>query len=302
MKQIVEKLLTYEAMDTSVVNKQGETALDTAERNAMSLVSYILSNHGVLNAKAPEATEVPPNSTNRSKSKDFKQTVTVIRHTVHNQLQHTRQTRRRVQGMAKRLEKMHLEGLNNAINSTTVVAVLIATVAFAAIFSVPGKYADDPSNMAPDMSVGEAMVGTRSEFVVFFVFDSFALFLSLGVVVVQTSVVVTERRAKKKLMAVINKLMWLACVMVSVAFLALSYIVVGHHDRVLAVGVTLIGTVIMATTLGTMCCWVVLNKVQSFKLRKRSAASNASPSRPNSMMSDSDKALDNDVYKTVYAI
>ena len=283
-------------MDTSTVNNQGETALDTAERNAVSEISYILSNHGVRSAKALEA-----GATSRSKSKDIKQTVTVIRHTVHNQLQHTRQTRRRVRGMAKRLEKMQLEGLNNAINSTTVVAVLIATVAFAAIFSVPGNYADNPDELAPSLSVGEAVVGPRTEFVVFFVFDSFALFLSLAVVVVQTSVVVTERRAKKKLMAVINKLMWLACVMVSVAFLALSYIVVGDHDRLLAVGVTLIGSVIMATTLGTMCCWVVLNSLQSSKLR-RSTASSASPSMSNSVLSDSDTALNNDVYKTVYAI
>ncbi|KAK6779719.1 hypothetical protein RDI58_021903 [Solanum bulbocastanum] len=32
---------------------------------------------------------------------------------------------------------MHTEGLNNAINSTTVVVVLISTVTFATIFNIP---------------------------------------------------------------------------------------------------------------------------------------------------------------------
>lgn len=118
-----------------------------------------------------------------------------------------------------------------------------------------------PGNIAleefpPGYSPGEANIAPRTEFVVFFIFDSFALFISLAVVVVQTSIVVTERKAKEKLMTVINKLMWMACVMVSVAFLALSYIIVGDA-KWLAVGVTAIGTVIMGTTLGTMCYWMI---------------------------------------------
>ncbi|KAL9689752.1 hypothetical protein QQ045_010141 [Rhodiola kirilowii] len=56
-----------------------------------------------------------------------------------------------------------------------------------------------------------------------------------------TSVVVIEGKAKKQMMAYINKLMWLACVMVSVAFLALSFIVVGEDEMWLAIGVTIIG-------------------------------------------------------------
>nr|GLL36102.1 uncharacterized protein At4g38062-like [Ipomoea trifida] len=79
-------------------------------------------------------------------------------------------------------------------------------------------------------------------FTVFIIFDSLALFISLAVVVVQTSVVVVERKAKKQMMAVINKLMWLACAFVLVAFLPLSYIVVGEEQKWLAIGVTVLGT------------------------------------------------------------
>lgn len=54
-----------------------------------------------------------------------------------------------MQNVAKRINKMQSEGLNNAINSNNEVAVLIATVAFAAVFSIPGHFVDDPINI-PD--------------------------------------------------------------------------------------------------------------------------------------------------------
>ncbi|KAG5569168.1 hypothetical protein H5410_058934 [Solanum commersonii] len=37
------------------------------------------------------------------------------------------------------------------------------------------------------------------------------------------------------MMVIINKLMWLACVFVSIAFLALSYIVIGKEERWMAI-------------------------------------------------------------------
>ncbi|GFQ06363.1 ankyrin repeat-containing protein at5g02620 [Phtheirospermum japonicum] len=256
--QVVKMLLGHTETDTRVVNRSNETALDTADNLGHPEITGILQAHGVVSARA-----INPHNPAR----ELKKTVSDIKHEVHNQLEHTRQTRRRVQGIAKRLNKMHAEGLNNAINSTTVVAVLIATVAFAAIFTVPGQYVDDPGNIPPGHSLGEANIASQVPFIIFFVFDSIALFISLAVVVVQTSVVVIESKAKKQLMAIINKLMWLACVLVSVAYLALSFVVVGRQERWLAVGVTIIGTTILATTLGTMCYWVVMHRIETSSKR-----------------------------------
>jgi hypothetical protein len=157
------------------------------------------------------------------------------------QQEHKRQTTKNVQGIAKYVNKMHVEGLNNAINSTTGVAVLIATVAFAAIFTVPGQYVDDPGEIPPELSLGEANIAPKAPFIVFFIFDSIALIISLAVVAVQTSVVVIERKAKQQSMAIINKLMWIACAFVSVAFLSLSYVVVGDREKWFAVAVRIIG-------------------------------------------------------------
>ncbi|KAF5447042.1 hypothetical protein F2P56_032622 [Juglans regia] len=294
--QIVRMLLGHNETDTKAVNRTGETAIDTAEKTGHPDIAAILQEYGVQSAKniKPQA----PTSTAR----ELKQTVSDIKHEVHHQLEHTRQTRKRVQGIAKRLNKMHSEGLNNAINSTTVVAVLIATVAFAAIFTVPGQYVDDPKDIPPGLSLGEANIAPKAAFLIFFIFDSFALFISLAVVVVQTSVVVIESKAKKQMMAVINKLMWLACVLVSVAFLALSFVVVGESQRWLAIGVTIIGTTIMAATLGTMCFWIVRHRIETSNLRSIRRSSLGTRSRSGSMSVMSDTEILNNEYKKMYAI
>ncbi|XP_062081921.1 ankyrin repeat-containing protein At5g02620 [Humulus lupulus] len=293
--QIVRMLLGYNETDRKAVNKTGETAIDTAEKTGNNDIKVILQEHGVQSAKT-----MKPQGT--STARELKQTVSDIKHEVHYQLEHTRQTRRRVQGIAKRLNKMHAEGLNNAINSTTVVAVLIATVAFAAIFTVPGQYADDPNHVPPGFTLGEANIASKAPFLIFFVFDSIALFISLAVVVVQTSVVVIESKAKKQMMAVINKLMWLACVLVSVAFLALSFVVVGKNQKWLAIGVTIIGTTIMATTLGTMCYWVIRHRIEDSNMRSIRKSSMGSRSRSCSLSVMSDSEILNSEYKKMYAI
>lgn len=293
--QIVKLLLGQNTTDTKAVNRSNETALDTAEKTGQTDVTAILQEYGVQSART-----LRPQPTNPAR--ELKQTVSDIKHEVHYQLEHTRQTRKRVQGIAKRLNKMHAEGLNNAINSTTVVAVLIATVAFAAIFTVPGQYVDDPKNIPPGHSLGEANIAPQAPFIIFFIFDSIALFISLAVVVVQTSVVVIESKAKKQMMAIINKLMWLACVLISVAFLALSFIVVGRHERWLAIGVTIIGTTILATTLGTMCYWVIMHRIESSNKRSIRKNSRASRSRSWSMSVLSDSDVLNSDFKKMYAI
>ncbi|GMH10121.1 hypothetical protein Nepgr_011962 [Nepenthes gracilis] len=294
--QIVMKLLDFEATDKEAINKSRETALDTAEKAGYPHITAILRDCGVRSGKS---IVLPASSTAR----ELKQTVSEIKHEVHDQILNTRQTRKRMQHIAKRLNKMHTEGINNAINSSTIVAVLIATIAFAAIFTAPGQYADGLEDMAPGLSPGEANIAPRVEFMIFFIFDSFALFISLAVVVVQTSVVIIERKAKKKMVAVINKLMWLACVFISVSFLALSYIILGNNELWLAITVTVIGTVILATTLGVMCYWVVRHRIEANKLKsiRKSSMSSKSRSRSMSMMMSDTEILENE-YKKLYAV
>ncbi|XWS66983.1 hypothetical protein CRYUN_Cryun05aG0247400 [Craigia yunnanensis] len=49
--QIVQKLLNHSGVHKLVINKCGETALDTAEKNKLSDIAGILKEHGVQCAK-----------------------------------------------------------------------------------------------------------------------------------------------------------------------------------------------------------------------------------------------------------
>lgn len=290
--QVVQTLLSVEGIDVNAVNKSGETAFAIAEKMNNEELVNILKEAGGVTAKEQVH---PPNS-----AKHLKQTVSDIKHDVQSQIKQTRQTKMQVQKIKKRLEKLHLGGLNNAINSNTVVAVLIATVAFAAIFTVPGNFVEDMSEAPPGMSLGEAYVANNPAFIVFLVFDALALFISLAVVVVQTSLIVVEQKAKKRMVFVMNKLMWLACLFISVAFIALTYVVVDRNDWWLAWSTTAIGTVIMLTTLGSMCYCVIAHRLDSKNSRKiRKASSRQSPSWRSV---DSDEELLNSEYKKMYAL
>ncbi|XP_037425327.1 ankyrin repeat-containing protein At5g02620-like isoform X2 [Triticum dicoccoides] len=292
--QIIKRLLELPDTNLKAINRAAETPLDTAEKMGNGEVAGVLTEHGVQSARALSPTS------GGNPARELKQQVSDIKHEVHSQLEQTRQTRVRMQGIQKRINKLHEEGLNNAINSTTVVAVLIATVAFAAIFTVPGEYVD-ADNLGPGQELGEANIAHQTPFIIFFVFDSVALFISLAVVVVQTSVVVIERKAKKQMMAVINKLMWVACVLISVAFLALSFVVVGRTEQWLAVAVTIMGATILVTTIGTMLYWVIAHRLEAKRMRniKRSSMSR---SRSHSGSGLSEHEWVDEEFKKMYAI
>uniref|UniRef100_A0ACD5XU17 Uncharacterized protein n=1 Tax=Avena sativa TaxID=4498 RepID=A0ACD5XU17_AVESA len=265
---MVQTLISSEGIDINAVNKAGETAFAIAEKQGNEELVNILREAGGVTAKEQVN---PPKS-----AKQLKQTVSDIRHDVQSQIKQTRQTKMHVHKIKKRIQKLHIGGLNNAINSNTVVAVLIATVAFASIFTIPGNFLENMKD-APykDMTLGQALVASKPAFIIFLVFDSLALFISLAVVVVQTSLIVVEQKAKQKMVFVMNKLMWLACLCISAAFIALTYVVVGRNDEWLAWCTMVIGTVIMLGTIGSMCYCIITHRMEEKNLRriKRSSMS-----------------------------
>ncbi|KNA25860.1 hypothetical protein SOVF_002680 [Spinacia oleracea] len=288
--QIVSSLIQFDGININAINKAGESVLDIAEKIGPPELVTVLREAGALSSKElgkPPSTE-----------KQLKQTVSDIKHNVKSQLQQTHQTDVRVQKIAKKLKKLHTNGLNNAINNATVVAVLIATVAFAAIFQVPGQYLEQKE---PGASLGQAYIANNKAFIIFFVFDSVALFISLAVVVVQTSVVVIEQKAKRQLMFVINKLMWVACVCISVAFMSLSYVVVGPHGRWLAIWATVIGAVIMIPILGSMFYCVIVHRLSDSKSRRLKKAESKSHSYSMSV-AESDPEFLSTEYKRMYVL
>ncbi|XP_008783607.1 ankyrin repeat-containing protein ITN1 [Phoenix dactylifera] len=271
--EIVNELLLLPDTHVNALTREHKTAFDIAEGLPLSEesaeIKECLSRYGAVRA----------NELNQPRD-ELRKTVTEIKKDVHTQLEQTRKTNKNVYGIAKELRKLHREGINNATNSVTVVAVLFATVAFAAIFTVPGGNEDD----------GVAVAVHAPSFRIFFISNAIALFTSLAVVVVQITIVRGETKSERRVVGVINKLMWLASVCTTVAFIASSYIVVGRHVQWAAILVTLIGGVIMAGVLGTMTYYVVKSKrIRGIRKRQKSSRRSGSYSwHPNSDISDSD--------------
>ncbi|KAG6481280.1 ankyrin repeat-containing protein ITN1-like [Zingiber officinale] len=277
--EVVVTLLHLPDINVNALTREHQTALDIAEGLPLSEESAEIK-EWLTRYEAVRAKEL-----NQPRD-ELRKTVTEIKKDVHIQLEQTMKTNKNVYGIAKELRKLHREGINNATNSVTVVAVLFATVAFASIFTVPGG--TDPA--------GTATVTGSGSFKVFFIFNAVALFTSLAVVVVQITIVRGETKAERRVVEVINKLMWLASVCTTVSFIASSYIVVGRRNQWAAFLVSLIGGVTMAGVIGTMTFYVVRSKrTRSIRRRAKSSRSGASSWHHTSELSDPD-------FDRVYAI
>lgn len=294
--QIVNELLSLPDINVNALNRLHKTALDLAEELPSS------GEASEIKEALTEANAVKAKDLNQPRGDELKQTVTAIRHDVSNQLKQTRRTNKKVSGIAKELRKLHREGINNATNSVTVVAVLFATVAFAAIFTVPGGFVGDNNNQPnpgsptpPTEDNGTSVVANRLPFRIFFIFNAIALFTSLAVVVVQITLVPWETKSQRRVVSFINKLMWLASVCTSVAFLASTYIIVGRHGRWMAILVSAIGGVIMVGVLGTMTfCVVKFRRSRSLRKKRSSISRGSTSSHIYSEFSESE--YDNKMY------
>uniref|UniRef100_A0A0D6QXT2 PGG domain-containing protein n=1 Tax=Araucaria cunninghamii TaxID=56994 RepID=A0A0D6QXT2_ARACU len=289
--EIVKELLRLPDINVNALNRSHKTALDLADELQLSEEASEIKD-ALISAGAVKAKNL-----NQPRD-ELKQTMSAIKHDVYNQLKQTKRTNKKVSGIAKELRKLHREGINNATNSVTVVAVLFATVAFAAIFTVPGGFVGDNNNQPekgaptpPSEDNGTAVVAKYIAFKIFFIFNAIALFTSIAVVVVQITLVPWETKAQRQVVFVINKLMWLASVCTSVSFLASAYIIVGRQGQWMAITVSVIGGVIMVGVLGTMTFYVVRFR-RSRSIRRR----RSSLSRSSSHIYFSESELDNKIY------
>ncbi|KAJ4825211.1 hypothetical protein Tsubulata_046301, partial [Turnera subulata] len=200
-------------VDVNAINRKGHTALDVVESDVSNSGALVIL-PALQNSRAKRGDQVPPGSMEIQQIEWFttSPTASLISPKKTGQepssaLHHHRRSHRRRRH--KQLE-LQTEGLCNACNTITVVAVLIATVTFAAGINPPGGF---------DQKNGYAIKGTLTSFKVFVVYDIVALFLSLGIVIFLVSIVPFRRKSMIKLLVVTHKVMWL-----STSFLAAAYI------------------------------------------------------------------------------
>ncbi|PKU87984.1 Ankyrin repeat-containing protein [Dendrobium catenatum] len=291
-KQMVQLLLSYASMEVNAVNNQNEASLDLAEK-----IPYGESQLDIMESLTEAGAKNARNIGRIDEASELRRTVSDIKHDVQNQLIQNAKTNRRVSGIAKELKKLHREAVQNTINSVTLVATLVASIAFVAIFNLPGQYLQDGAE------VGKAYIAGKTGFRVFCLLNATALFLSLAVVVVQITLVAWETDAQKQVVQVVNKVMWAACLSTGGSFLSIAFVVVGASSW-MAVTVTLIGGPIMIGTL-VMMSYLVLR--QRFKIGedsqrriRRGSGSKSFSWSHHSAYSDPDALSDHE--KKIYAL
>lgn len=243
--QIVTLLLAYRSIDVNAINNGRETALDIADK-----LQYGAPALEILEALAEAGGKHARHVGQFDEAMELKRTVSDIKHEVQSQLIQNEKTQRRVSGIAKEIKKIHREAVQNTINSVTVVAVLVASIAFLALFNLPGQYKDTGAE------AGEAQISKTVAFRMFCLLDATALFISLSVVVVQITLVAWDTTAQKLVVSVVNKMMWAACISTCGAFLSISFVVVGSNSSWMAITITAMGVPILVGTLISLCYFV----------------------------------------------
>ncbi|XVF43565.1 hypothetical protein PTKIN_Ptkin02bG0050000 [Pterospermum kingtungense] len=266
--QNVSLLLTYRSIDVNAINNQHETAMDLADKLQYGESSLEIK-EALTEAGAKHARYIGQ----ADETMELKRTVSDIKHEVHSQFIQNEKTNRRVTGIAKELRKLHREAVQNTTNSITVVAVLFASIAFLAIFNLPGQYVTD----GPDR--GEANIADHVSFRVFCLLNATSLFISLAVVVVQITLVAWDTRAQKQVVSVVNKLMWAACACTSGAFLSIAFVVVGKGSSWMAITITIVGAPILVGTLASMCYFVFRQRFGVFRSDSQRRIKRASGSK-----------------------
>ncbi|MBA0580910.1 hypothetical protein Gorai_023110 [Gossypium raimondii] len=151
--QIVSLLLTKRSIDINAINNQHETALDLADK--LQYGESTLEIKGVLmEAGAQHARYVGQ----VNEAMELKRIVSDIKHEVQSQFLQNQKTNIRVSGIAKELQKLHREAVQNTTNSITVFAVLFASIAFLAILNLPGEY------VTSEPDEGKANIACRNLF------------------------------------------------------------------------------------------------------------------------------------------
>ncbi|CAN1154065.1 Ankyrin repeat-containing protein ITN1 [Linum perenne] len=227
-------------IEVNAINQKGQTALDVVESDSSSSGPLLIL-PALLDAGAKKCSQLPPSSSGElihhqemfiPNSPSIDSTLLspppnklLPTKSPRDHHHHRRSHRRRRE---KQLDIQN-EGLRNARNTIAVVAVLIATVTFAAGINPPGGL---------NQRNGKAILGQQVSFKVFMVCNILALFSSLGIVILLVSIIPFRRKPMMTLLALAHKVMWVSALFMATAYLAAVWTILPHGEAawVVAIG------------------------------------------------------------------
>lgn len=259
-------------IDVNSLNKKGYTALDVVEADASNSGALAIV-PALLEAGAKRCDQLSPGLT------DIQQVVEptskMLSEVIHSKSmswpnrtpEHCTPRRHHHRKNRHREKKLDLqnEGLRNARKTVTIVAVLIATVTFAAGINPPGGFSQEN---------GKAIRGDRAAFKVFMVCNIVALFLSIGVVNVLVSIIPFTRKTMMKLMTATHKVMWLSTLFMTAAYIAAIWTIMPEKrgDRWVSVELVVFGggcTIVVFFGLGLLLARHWHNKYKWRKAKQK---------------------------------
>lgn len=260
-------------VEVNAINRKGYTALDVVESDASNSGTIAIV-PALLEAGAKRCDQLPPRSQDIQQipsPKIFQQNIHSWENPNPSQSPPKSHHRKHVHRRSKQIELQN-EGIKNARNTIIIVAVLIATVTFAAGINPPGGF---------DQGTGKATMGRGKPFKVFMVCNIVALFLSLGIVNVLVSVVPFRRKSMMRLLVMTHKVMWVSTLFMASAYIAAVWTIMPHGKGTRWVLVELVAvggglTVVVFLGLGVLLARQWSNK-REWRKRKENRKKDGSP-------------------------
>ncbi|XP_010448544.1 PREDICTED: ankyrin repeat-containing protein At5g02620-like [Camelina sativa] len=118
--------------------------------------------------------------------------------------------------------EMHAEALQSARNMITIVAILVASLAFTGGINPPGGvYQEGPS-------IGKSIAGKMLAFKIFSISNNIALFASLCIVVLLVSIIPYRTKPLMNFLVITHRMMWVAVTSMAIAYVAAAWVIVPH--------------------------------------------------------------------------